>query len=55
MALAAGYSALGISMVSVMGVVAAFVAITNICVPSIICTLLWGQQRASAPTVVSGL
>jgi len=36
-----------------MGCVAAFVALTNLCVPSIIFTLLWGSDLATAPSLVA--
>ena len=54
-AFAAGHQALGAILAGVMGVTAAFVAVTNICVPSVIFTLLWGTELAQAPTLTSAI
>ena len=36
-----------------MGSVAAFVAMTNVCVPSMVFTLIWGSDRATAPSLAA--
>lgn len=48
-----GAPTVGRIIAGVMGSVAAFVAVTGICVPSIIFTLLWGSRRAAAPSLAA--
>lgn len=48
-AYAAGSTTLGLVLAVVLGATAAFVASTGICVPSMIFTILWGTERATAP------
>lgn len=54
-AFAAGLDLLGVVLAAVIGLTAAFVAATNLCVPSAIFTLLWGAERAQAPSLVAAL
>lgn len=53
LAFSAGSPAAGRIIAGVMGAVAAFVAVTGICVPSVVFTLLWGTRRAMAPSLVA--
>jgi hypothetical protein len=48
-----GASTLGAVLAIVLGGTATFVAVTGICVPSILFTLLWGAQRAQAPSLAA--
>jgi hypothetical protein len=52
-ALATGATALGVGVAAFLGALAAFVAASNICVPSIMFTLLFGERKATAATLVS--
>lgn len=52
-AYAMGASTAGLVLASVLGGTAAFVAVTGICVPSIIFTVLWGLNRACEPSLVA--
>jgi len=52
-AYAAGAATLGFVLAMVLGATAAFVATTAICVPSMLFTLVWGSERATAPTLVA--
>jgi hypothetical protein len=55
---AAGYAlgadAVGAVLAAVLGITAVFVAVTGICVPSIIYTVVWGIERASGRHLVGG-
>jgi hypothetical protein len=51
-AYAMGASTAGLVLAAVQSGAAAFVAVTGICVPSIIFTVLWGLNRARAPSLV---
>ena len=53
MAFAAGNVVPGTVLAGAMGVTATFVAVTGICVPSLIFTVLWGEARAQAPTLAA--
>ena len=48
-----GASALGLVLGLILGCTAAFVAVTGICVPSLLFTLLWGAERAAAPSLAA--
>ena len=50
---ATGYSTAGRVLALTLGAVAAFVTISSVCVPSIIFTLLWGEQKATAPSLLT--
>ena len=52
-AYALGASTVGLVLALVLGTIAAFVAVTGICVPSILFTLLWGAERGSAASLVA--
>jgi hypothetical protein len=52
-AYAAGASSLGLVLAIVLGATAAFVAVTGICVPSMLFTMLWGADRACARHLVT--
>jgi hypothetical protein len=52
-AYAAGAAPLGLVLALVLASTAAFVAITGMCVPSMIFTILWGSERACAPNLLS--
>jgi hypothetical protein len=52
-AYAAGAPRVGLALAAVLGLTAAFVAISGICVPSILFTLLWGANRATAPSLAA--
>ena len=47
-AYATGATTVGLTLAVVLGTTAAFVAITGICIPSMIFTALWGAERATA-------
>lgn len=53
LAYAVGAATLGLVLALVLAVTAAFVAITGICIPSMIFTAVWGSDRASAPHLVA--
>ena len=53
LAYAAGAATLGAVLALILGATAAFVAVTGICVPSIVFTVLWGAERACAPSLAS--
>lgn len=50
-AYALGATGLGSLLALVLGSTAAFVAVTGICVPSVLFTLVWGSERACAPSL----
>lgn len=50
-AYAVGAASLGLVLAAVLGGTAAFVALTGVCVPSMLFTLLWGAERATAPSL----
>jgi hypothetical protein len=52
-AFAVGLPLAGRVVMGVMAVVATFVAATNVCVPSIIFTLMWGADRATATSLIA--
>jgi len=52
-AFALGATTLGLVLALVLGGTAAFVAVTGICVPSLIFTTIWGTDRATAPTLAA--
>lgn len=54
-AFALGAPTVGRIVAAMMGSVAAFVAVSGICVPSIIFTLLWGSHRAAAPSLAAAV
>lgn len=54
-AFAVGAPTAGRIIAGVMGSVAAFVAATGICIPSIMFTLAWGSQRATAPSLAAAV
>ena len=49
-----GASTLGLVLALTLGGTAAFVATTGICVPSLLFTLVWGTERAAAPSLRAG-
>lgn len=49
LAFAYGATTLGLALSLVLGCTAAFVAVTGVCVPSMVFTLVWGAERAAAP------
>lgn len=51
-ALASGATVLGVGLAAFMGALAAFVTISNVCVPSIVFTLLFGKRKAIAATLI---
>ena len=51
-AYAVGATTLGLVLALVLAGTAAFVAVTGICLPSMIFTLLWGVERACAPSLI---
>lgn len=53
-AYALGAPAMGAVLAAVLAVTAAFVAVTGICVPSIIFTVVWGVERATGRHLVGG-
>lgn len=53
-AYALGAPAVGAVLAAVLGVTAAFVAVTGICVPSIIFTVVWGVDRATGRHLLRG-
>lgn len=50
-AMVSGLTTLGVVLAVVLGLTAAFVAVTRICVPSLLFTVLWGADRAAAATL----
>lgn len=52
-AYAVGASTLGLVLALVLGCTAAFVAITGICIPSLLFTLLWGTERGAEPSLAA--
>ena len=52
-AFASGHDALGVVLAGSIGATATFVAVTNVCVPSVIFTVLWGAERAQAPSLLA--
>ena len=54
-AFASGATVAGLALALVLGATATFVAVTGICVPSIVFTAVWGVERASAPGLFSGI
>ena len=52
-ALWAGNIVLGSALAGTLGVLAGFVALTGICVPSLVFTVLWGAERAQAPSLAA--
>ncbi|HWH33109.1 MAG TPA: DUF4395 family protein [Egibacteraceae bacterium] len=49
LAFASGATTLGVVLSLMLGCTAAFVAVTGICLPSMLFTVLWGAERAAAP------
>jgi hypothetical protein len=54
-AYALGVSTLGVALALVLGGTAAFVAVTGICVPSMVFTALWGAERGAAPSLLEAV
>jgi hypothetical protein len=54
-AFAVGAPTVGLALALVLGVTALFVAMTGVCVPSILFTLLWGAERASRPGLLQAV
>lgn len=52
-AYAVGVATVGLVLALILGVTATFVAITGICVPSMLFTVLWGAERACSTGLVS--
>jgi hypothetical protein len=52
-ALSTGYSTLGVALM--LGTLAGFVATSNICVPSIVFTILWGEDQATSPALIAAI
>jgi hypothetical protein len=52
-AFAVGNVLVGTVLAGAMGVTATFVAVTGICVPSAIFTMLWGTDRAQSPSLAA--
>jgi hypothetical protein len=52
-AYAVGATTLGLVLALVLAGTAAFVAITGICLPSMIFTVVWGAERACAPSLIA--
>lgn len=52
-AFSVGASTLGLVLALIMAGTATFVATTAICVPSMLFTVLWGAQRAAAPSLAA--
>jgi hypothetical protein len=50
-AYASGATTVGLVLAVVLACTAAFVAVTRICVPSIVFSALWGTQRAKGPSL----
>lgn len=50
-AYSAGAATLGLVLALVLAATAAFVAITGICIPAMIFTIVWGSERACAPSL----
>lgn len=50
-AYALGAATVGLVLALVLGGTAAFVAATGVCVPSMLFTLMWGVERATAPSL----
>jgi hypothetical protein len=55
LAFGTGHQSLGAILACAMGATASFVAVTNICVPSGIFTVLWGTELAQAPSLTSAI
>ena len=54
-AYASGATAVGLVLALVLGATATFVAVTGICVPSMVFTAVWGAERASTPGLFSAI